>query len=425
MNKNMIKILALITALSAAMTVGIVKLSDTNEDEVYEYLNESRPTISQEYEEDTIPTYGTKVEETIEVIQPSPTEKEEEIIVEEKNEYIVVQANSDVNVRSGASISTFKIGNLQVNEKAILILSTENGWDLVKYSGGLGFVNNDYLTYTSEKYEYEYNHEEKKDIVLTNTDLNFRRLPTTDGEKIDTLEVGTELQVLAEVDNGWLLVRHNGELGYVSGEYTTSLLDKLNEKYPYLNAEELEIKKVVYTNTTELNLREEPNTDSEIQDKLTIYETLRVIAENDEWSLVMTNDYNFGFVFKEYTKELTGTFITVDKGEQTLTMYNDNEVLVQTPVTTGKDSTPSDTGNFSIYSKERDRYLTGPGYRSFVEYWMPFNGGEGIHDASWRSSFGGEGYHTGGSHGCINTPTEAVEKIWEKAEVGTKVLVHK
>lgn len=56
---------------------------------------------------------------------------------------------------------------------------------------------------------------------------------------------------------------------------------------------------------------------------------------------------------------------------------------------------------------------------------MPYNGGEGLHDASWRYSFGTENYKTSGSHGCINLPPQVADEIYNNSEVGTKVLVHK
>ena len=39
-----------------------------------------------------------------------------------------------------------------------------------------------------------------------------------------------------------------------------------------------------------------------------------------------------------------------------------------------------------------------------VTYWMPFNGGIGFHDATWRGCFGGQIYIWSGSHGCVNMP---------------------
>ena len=56
-------------------------------------------------------------------------------------------------------------------------------------------------------------------------------------------------------------------------------------------------------------------------------------------------------------------------------------------------------------------------YRTSVTYWMPFNGGVGIHDLSKRTSFGGDIYLYNGSHGCINTPFDAVRTIYENIEV--------
>ena len=47
----------------------------------------------------------------------------------------------------------------------------------------------------------------------------------------------------------------------------------------------------------------------------------------------------------------------------------------------------------------------------------------GIHDASWRSSFGGEIYKYNGSHGCINMPYYNVSKLYDMVQVGTPVHV--
>jgi lipoprotein-anchoring transpeptidase ErfK/SrfK len=48
----------------------------------------------------------------------------------------------------------------------------------------------------------------------------------------------------------------------------------------------------------------------------------------------------------------------------------------------------------------------------------------GIHDASWRSTFGGTIYKTNGSHGCINAPRSIVTKIYDEIEAGTPVVAY-
>ena len=86
-------------------------------------------------------------------------------------------------------------------------------------------------------------------------------------------------------------------------------------------------------------------------------------------------------------------------------------------------------GLYTLYYKERDRVLRGPkradgtySYESPVSYWMPFNGGIGLHDASWRGKFGGEIYKNNGSHGCINIPPKTAAVIYEHVYKGIPIL---
>ena len=55
----------------------------------------------------------------------------------------------------------------------------------------------------------------KSDLVITTTNLNFRRYLSTDSEIITTFTDNLELEVLAELNNGWILVRNNGIICYV------------------------------------------------------------------------------------------------------------------------------------------------------------------------------------------------------------------
>ena len=68
--------------------------------------------------------------------------------------------------------------------------------------------------------------------------------------------------------------------------------------------------------------------------------------------------------------------------------------------------------------------LKGPGYAAPVTYWMPFSGGVGIHDATWRSRFGGQIYITNGSHGCVNTPKDQAAIIYNNISVGVPIVVY-
>ena len=55
---------------------------------------------------------------------------------------------------------------------------------------------------------------------------------------------------------------------------------------------------------------------------------------------------------------------------------------------------------------------------------MPFAYNVGIHDAAWRSAFGGNIYINSGSHGCINVPYDCATAIYQNIEVGTPVVAY-
>lgn len=121
----------------------------------------------------------------------------------------------------------------------------------------------------------------------------------------------------------------------------------------------------------------------------------------------------------------SGTYIEVSLTQQHMWFYENGKLVLHTDIVTGNNgSHDTPTGNYVIESRARDTTLTGPGYSSFVSYWMGFCGGYGIHDASWRSSFGGDIYKGDGSHGCVNTPYDKVKTIYEHTEYGTPVYVY-
>ena len=49
--------------------------------------------------------------------------------------------------------------------------------------------------------------------------------------------------------------------------------------------------------------------------------------------------------------------------------------------------------------------------------------GIGMHDATWRTTFGGDIYMENGSHGCVNLPETIAEVLFEQMSVGTPVVV--
>ena len=125
------------------------------------------------------------------------------------------------------------------------------------------------------------------------------------------------------------------------------------------------------------------------------------------------------------------TYAEVDLTGQHVYLVKDGAVIWDAPCVTGNISKKYDTppGIFPLTYKQKDKVLRGAKradgtyeYESPVSFWMPFNGGIGFHDANWRSSFGGEIYKTGGSHGCINLPPDRVPAFYEQVYKGMPVI---
>ncbi len=119
------------------------------------------------------------------------------------------------------------------------------------------------------------------------------------------------------------------------------------------------------------------------------------------------------------------TYVDVNITTQKLVYFVNGTPLIISDVVTGRSgsrSTP--TGAFAVYAKQTGRTLKGDGYSAYVNFWMPFYKSYGLHDANWRSSFGGNIYQSGGSHGCVNMPYSTASALYNSINVGTPVIIH-
>ena len=125
--------------------------------------------------------------------------------------------------------------------------------------------------------------------------------------------------------------------------------------------------------------------------------------------------------------DIGGTYVEICIEKQKMWCYKDGKLVVETNVVTGNHSTGYDTPSGSVWAidaKKKDVSFTL--YDADVTFWLPFNDQVGIHDASWRSAgeYTETHYLTDGSHGCINTPYEAAEKIFNTVDIGYPVVVY-
>ena len=159
------------------------------------------------------------------------------------------------------------------------------------------------------------------------------------------------------------------------------------------------------------NITTEP--DYEYKEEIDEYEPEEEIIEEDEYEEDDNGYSNYG-----------GTYILVNIESQTLWYFENDILILETPVVTGSNYSPTPRGEFEILNKHRQIVLTGENYEAPVEYWMAFLGSSyGLHDASWRTYFGDDIYIYDGSHGCINIPLDNMALLFQQVDIGTPVII--
>lgn len=139
--------------------------------------------------------------------------------------------------------------------------------------------------------------------------------------------------------------------------------------------------------------------------------------------------YSISAMQRNGTDDLNGSYIEVSLDNQHLWLYKDGALVTETDIVSGAPKAGRETyrGAWPIAYKASPYNLSSQeyGYNVKVKYWMPFVYGQGLHDASWQSSFGGNRYKSGaGSHGCINLPTDQAALIYNTIDGGYPIIIY-
>ena len=141
----------------------------------------------------------------------------------------------------------------------------------------------------------------------------------------------------------------------------------------------------------------------------------------------VTRDLNYKYTAASHTgNDYGNSYVEINLTAQHLYLYKNGSLVIDSDFVSGNPSkgNATHTGVFGVTYTERDATLKGQNYATPVSFWMPFNGNEGMHDATWRSSFGGSIYKRNGSHGCVNLPYSVAQTIFENVSAGFPVFVY-
>lgn len=136
------------------------------------------------------------------------------------------------------------------------------------------------------------------------------------------------------------------------------------------------------------------------------------------------------FLSRDGMDDLNGTYVEVSIYSQHMWYYRNWQLIVESDVVTGDVTKNLGTasGVFPLAFKESPSILRGgtgkDKYETEVKYWMPFYEGQGLHDAWWKTVFGGEEYKGDGSHGCVNLPPDVAETLYNNIVPGTAIVIY-
>jgi len=162
---------------------------------------------------------------------------------------------------------------------------------------------------------------------------------------------------------------------------------------------------------------------------ITIYNTQTI--ENEEWYMVGPDEWLEGRKVARIIVNTTppqgvttNRWIEVDLAEQTLAVYENNQLIFATVIASGADPFWTRPGLFQIFQKKETETMRNNDPADFyyldnVPWTMYFDGARALHGAYWRTRFG-----YAQSHGCVNLSVGDSHWLFNWATEGDWVYIH-
>jgi lipoprotein-anchoring transpeptidase ErfK/SrfK len=162
---------------------------------------------------------------------------------------------------------------------------------------------------------------------------------------------------------------------------------------------------------------------------MSIYTTQ--VVDNEEWYMIGPNQWVEGRKVARVlpntlpqTGVATNRWIDVDLAEQTLAVYENNQLVFATVIASGLEPFWTRPGLFQIFQKKETETMRNNDPSDFyyldnVPWTMYFDGARALHGAYWRTRFG---YPQ--SHGCVNLSVGDAHWIFNWAAEGDWVYIH-
>lgn len=136
---------------------------------------------------------------------------------EEETDLVMVNVQVALNVRAEANEESDKVG-LLYKDCGGRILERKDGWTRLRSGDLVGWASDEYLLFGEEAKELA--NEVGNLIVLIKTEaLCVREEPDVDAQAMGFIPEDEELEIIETIDDDWISVKYEEEVGYVSAEY--------------------------------------------------------------------------------------------------------------------------------------------------------------------------------------------------------------
>lgn len=209
----MLKSRRYILMISLILSLGMFGLShlDVQASSRKEYLDSLNTGISQIVDPTSGASNEKAIEELTQMAEAGNARKEEE------SDLVMVNVQVAMNVRAEASEDSEKVGVLY-KDCGGRILERKDGWTRLKSGDLVGWASDEYLLF-GEEAEAMANDVGNLIVTIETETLCVRKEPHTDADVLGLMAQDDELEIIEEVDDDWISVEYDEQVGYVSAEY--------------------------------------------------------------------------------------------------------------------------------------------------------------------------------------------------------------
>ncbi|QUG86518.1 SH3 domain-containing protein [Bacillus nitratireducens] len=228
---------------------------------------------------------------------------------------------SVLHVRAGSSTSHDIISRVY-NGQSLNVIGEENGWFKINHNGKTGYVSGEFVSKNGEKTNNTVstggNNKVTADV------LRVRTAPNTSSSVSGRVYEGQTLNVIGQ-ENGWVKINHNGQVGYVSGEFVSGVSSNAGSSNNNTNNTVKPASGNYTVNVSSLRVRTGPSTSHTTIGSVKKGQVVQVVGEVQDW---------FKINYAGQTAYLSKDYVTKGGSNENATQGNNqeqnNNVTVQT-----------------------------------------------------------------------------------------------